>query len=558
MEKPNNNFSLTLLIFVILCISVFFLFKNLGEIPFWQDEGETAVIASNILDTGIPVAWDGKNLVSSLNGYDFNDDLVWTWHPWGQFYTAALSFLILDKTTFAGRFPFALAGLFTIILTYIITAKITGNRKTAILAAFLLAINMQFILFSRQCRYYALLPLFSLIAAYSLSFIDKRKGFYLFILSSTMLFHSNYAPFPFVMAGAFLFVCLSRERNKIENFFISLIPIGLLTVPWFVYSEAYMRISEISPENRIKNYILQLQDMLYLVNEYMFPLILLLPLIYLFFRKCEGERKLALLCLCFSMPVIFLLPYVSYTQFIIGIRYATGCFPFMSILGAISIMIVIKKKRIWGILLLAFFIFTGLFSWFPSYIFRTMKSESPKYKVLPFSEELTNAFASKIVYREFLYELNNEYRSPVGGISDFLNENASPDDTVLTNYERDPLVFYTHRKMAYILSNEKFFRESIPAPRYNAVLEDKLPDYIFSAEKTDWLIERSNYPKRLYDFESIKDELEKKGLIEKIYYISFPDIPWSNRADLRYHKFRTAENYPPVKIYKIKKQKISD
>jgi len=133
-------------------------------------------------------------------------------------------------------------------------------------------------------------------------------------------------------------------------------------------------------------------------------------------------------------------------------------------------------------------------------------------------------------------------------------KNSLPDDIVLTNYERDPLIFYTHRKMAYMLSNETIFRESIPASSYSAKLNNILPDYIFSNKHIDWLVERSNYPERLYNFDSLQKNLERKGLIEKIFYLSYPDLPWSNRADLRYHKFRTANNYPPIKIYKLKSE----
>lgn len=554
MDKSKGRLPDFLILFAVLLLALFFLFANLGDIPFWQDEGETAVIASNTLSQGIPTAWDGKNLVSSLNSYDFNDDLIWTWHPWSQFYITALSFFILGKNTFAGRLPFALAGLISVMLTYLITARMTGDRKTGTLAAFFLTINLQFILFCRQCRYYGLLPLFTLLSAYSLAFIDKRKGFYIFIISSALLFHSNYASFPFVMAGAFAYLIFLRDWDKISKYLLSLIPIALLTVPWFIYSGAYMRMSEFTPADRLNNYILQLQDMLYLVNEYMFPLIVLMPLLYLFFKKNREGRNLAVLCLCFAMPVTFLLPYVSYTQFIIGIRYAAGCFPFMSILGAVSVMLIIRKNLSAGLLFLSIFLFTNILAWVPSYAFRQTKNEMGKYSALPLSAELKSALTSKKIYKEFYYELTHHYKSPIEGISDFLNENSSVDDIVLTNYERDPLIFYTHRKMAYMLSNENIFRESIPAPAYSAKLNTILPDYIFSNERIDWLIERSNYPERLYKLESLQKNLESKGQIEKVFYLSYPDIPWSNRADLRYHKFRTAENFPPIKIYKIKRK----
>ncbi|RMF94745.1 MAG: hypothetical protein D6734_07055 [Candidatus Schekmanbacteria bacterium] len=552
-EKSTNIF----LFLIILSLSFFFLFKNLGDIPFWQDEGETAVIGLNTLTFGIPTAWDGKNLISSLNGYDFNDKLIWTWHPWSQFYITALSFYLFGKSTFSGRLPFALSGFFTIILTYLLTSKMTKDKKTALLSAFFLTTNLQFILFCRQCRYYALLPFFSILAAYFITEIDKRKGFYGFIISMALLFHSNYAPFPFVMAGGFLYLIYLKNKEKLTKYFLSIIPISILTIPWFVYSEAYKRGTEIPISERMGIYFLQLQDMLYLVNEYMFPLLLLLPLFYLFSKNFEDIRKISLLCLSFAFPVILFLPYVSYTQFIIGIRYATGCFPFMAIISAVSIMTTYRKNKIAGTLIIFILIFTNILSFIPSYTFRMIKEDDQKYKRASFSEEIRNALIAKKIYADFIYELTHHYKSPIEGISNFLNKNASEEDIVLTNYEHAPIIFYTNRRMAYILSNERYFRESIPAPKFNEVLMQMLPNYIFSYENIDWLIERSNYPERLYGFNSLKRNLQKNGFIEKVYYLSYPDIPWSNRADLRYHKFRTPVNFPSLKIYKVKKNKKS-
>ena len=41
------------------------IFTNLGSDYLWADEGDTAVLAANIVKYGIPKAWDGVTFVDS-------------------------------------------------------------------------------------------------------------------------------------------------------------------------------------------------------------------------------------------------------------------------------------------------------------------------------------------------------------------------------------------------------------------------------------------------------------------------------------------------------------
>src|SRR2546422_4657317 len=52
------------------------IFTNLGSGYLWADEGDTAVLASNILKFGVPRAWDGVTFMDSDFGARVNNDLV--------------------------------------------------------------------------------------------------------------------------------------------------------------------------------------------------------------------------------------------------------------------------------------------------------------------------------------------------------------------------------------------------------------------------------------------------------------------------------------------------
>jgi hypothetical protein len=54
---------------------------NVGKDYLWADEGDTAVLAANIVKYGIPKAWDGVTFVDSDKGARLNHDLVMVTSP---------------------------------------------------------------------------------------------------------------------------------------------------------------------------------------------------------------------------------------------------------------------------------------------------------------------------------------------------------------------------------------------------------------------------------------------------------------------------------------------
>jgi hypothetical protein len=68
------------------------IFTNLGSGYLWADEGDTAVLARNILRFDVPRAWDGTTFMDSDFGARVNRDLVMVSSPWLQYYVVATSF----------------------------------------------------------------------------------------------------------------------------------------------------------------------------------------------------------------------------------------------------------------------------------------------------------------------------------------------------------------------------------------------------------------------------------------------------------------------------------
>ena len=90
-----------------LAFACFLLFYHLDNHLLWGDEGETAVLAKNVMQFGVPRTFDGTNYILLHGRRDENRDHVWIWSPWMQEYFAASSFILLGPTTWAARAPFS-------------------------------------------------------------------------------------------------------------------------------------------------------------------------------------------------------------------------------------------------------------------------------------------------------------------------------------------------------------------------------------------------------------------------------------------------------------------
>ena len=53
---------------VLATLGLALLLTGLGSDYLWEDEGDTAVLASNILKYGVPKAWDGATFIDSDRG----------------------------------------------------------------------------------------------------------------------------------------------------------------------------------------------------------------------------------------------------------------------------------------------------------------------------------------------------------------------------------------------------------------------------------------------------------------------------------------------------------
>ena len=128
---------------VITIIGFIFRIWKVSESNLWIDEVLSAEAITTIVQNGMPTLPSGVNY--------FRDIL---YH-----YLCALSSLLFGVSNFSMRLPSVIFGTLTVPLSYYLGKQIK-NKKVAIAAALLVALNSMEIAFSREVRYYQMFQFF--------------------------------------------------------------------------------------------------------------------------------------------------------------------------------------------------------------------------------------------------------------------------------------------------------------------------------------------------------------------------------------------------------------
>ena len=94
----------------ILILSFAYLW-NIGTPVMWGDEAGTAIFSRNIIKTGVPVGFDGRNLAVFGNCASVSTSLLSKKIPWAQYYIGSISIMLFGETTVGARLLFALIGI---------------------------------------------------------------------------------------------------------------------------------------------------------------------------------------------------------------------------------------------------------------------------------------------------------------------------------------------------------------------------------------------------------------------------------------------------------------
>ncbi len=287
----------------ILLVPPVLIFPNLSASILWQDEAETALLGRRIAEYGYPLADDGRephdaigrsmHAITDQKGFvDLNDEGIWIWTSWLGNYAVAGSFLVFDAlglprdfhpaSTLAARMPFALVGWAMMAVMYVGVQDVARDRRLARLAVILLTFSVPYLLFTRQCRNYTMLALFTFLQTWGYIRLLRGQRFSLlmFVIGGVGSYYAFFVQLVGATAGMGLHLLLRHPRLKlIARYVLGCILIGVFTVPFFVYTKSWDRNYDGSgfPAESLWRFAASLRAYLLHVQLYCFPFVLLAP-----------------------------------------------------------------------------------------------------------------------------------------------------------------------------------------------------------------------------------------------------------------------------------------
>ncbi len=474
LYRIQNNLVLVLCLF----LGAVLLFANLGALPFWCDEAMTANVARNLSQSIVPRGWDGINIFVPREVVDSN--FLVTLLPWLQHYLVFISFKLFGESNFTARLPFALFGLLSIPLLYSF-AKYFVGKNIANLATVLFTFSVTFLVYSRNCRYYALTLFFGLLFFYTFLTLKKFKSWdnFLFILAGVLLFHSSYLVFTAIsLTFLILFLLWNRDISKFKILLTSSLIIALFTLPWFFITERIL-IKDFFASGFVQNTIyLLLKNLKAFIGYGFFSLVLSAIFIVFMFlpqnRAFRREVKQPFLYISSAIGLYILissfLQSYDYQQFpsrLPYIRISLILLPWFAVWNAIGFKAIAGYSRLVSYLLLALFLLTNIFSW-------------------PFPVKTQGVPINIPVARSFFYEyvehlIDQPDGQAVSELADYLNKNAENGDIVFA----DQCWAY---QLTWLLNNKLKFCCHQDITDYNNQHFMKLPGYCYSNfDQPDWV-----------------------------------------------------------------------
>lgn len=522
----NSRVTESVIISLFVLASVL-IFTNLGSVYLWEDEAETVLVAKTIWTDGIPKITDGVNYFYQEQGKRVGYGDVWAWTPWLQFYIAAISFQLLGTSEWSLRLPFAIAGFVAFIVFYRFSKQIFGPA-TALLSSSFLVLNVPFLLYVRQCRYYSFVILGTVWAVNALKFMTEKPkpifGFSLF-WALFVIFHSNYLIWFAMVFSILAFAFLPFQVHSRRAILITLTSSFVINLPWFLlFKPLHEKIRDFDPEIFLETIIFYIEGL----NHYVIPffLLLLIPLALNFLSKKGNELNL------FESQktwIRFFILLILFTVFfsLFGparvFRYLVGIIPICYLLLSVLIMKLWRRSKLLVCFIVPICIFSNLFNVF---FYQPISSLVPLL-----SRHLKGKIGSPIF--SYVQELTNPPQGTIRKIADYLRLHSSPKDLVFATYGDLPLIFYTKLRVIGGLSFQGLEK----------------------ANEADWVVTRKVLV-------SDQDARAMVYLIDHLPWERYEkidlgqtDFPWDNIPEPSAHQFKSLNFHPDWQIQIYRKLK---
>jgi hypothetical protein len=312
MKKIKDFIQKRGIIFVLI-LAVFFIFFNLTKGGMHGDDAIYSVRSIGLVDYMFSD--------TQPTPFYFFENFPW----WGNLsnhdhppllFLIQHVFLLLGQTIFISRLPFAILGILTVFLVYLLL-KESINKKMATLGALFLVANSYFIWFSKTSYLEGGIVFFFVLTLYFfLKFLEDKKYWLFFGLSLGLLLITKYTTL-FVLPAIFFYLIIKEKIIfKRKELYLSVLIVLIVISPVIIYNLMMYKtlghfdlqwsgvLGQESPWSLDKtisnNYGLNFVGILKILgNALSFPylIVFLLSLLYLLFKKSTDlylneEKKL--------------------------------------------------------------------------------------------------------------------------------------------------------------------------------------------------------------------------------------------------------------------------
>jgi hypothetical protein len=321
VERPANmRFWIPLSLFV-MAVSGALLFFGLGHYHLWCDEADTALFAKGIVRTGDTSAVIDHNIYAFHNGACLKN-LCGRYQPPAPYYLAAPFVGANGTGTFWPRFPFALCGLLSValMLYWMIRSRMGASARIVFILGLLG--NVSFFLFCRQCRYFSLAILLTLVVVYLQVNWRGRWLDYLGIVSASILLlgtnYLSYAALYAVLGCDYILFTRRRLRLKFRQWLMLLGPqiIFGIAILWVYYPLG----DEVAPDYPGRNIFMDKLTILWWhfrdlnADEFYIPAIMLAALPICFWKRNVWLLRGIAAGVCYIITIALFTPqHVAFT-----------------------------------------------------------------------------------------------------------------------------------------------------------------------------------------------------------------------------------------------------
>jgi hypothetical protein len=340
----------------VLLVSCFLLFFQLGHYALWDDEAGLAIPSRGVWHTGDTTMVFGHNLVAQKDGIILRDLKDRANPPLPAFVMAPFA-AFSGTGSLLPRIPFALSGLFCVMLLLYWLWKAQADSRAWLLMSLAILGNVSFFLYFRQARYYGLTLLCSVGVAYLyLRWNGSRRGLVGLSLLLLAILASHYMTFAALVAVLVLdYVFWQRKIRPlgIKDWLVLLGPLvagGLLVV--LIWNPFRTGIAKQAALNSLAQHFTLFFWNLRDLNRSEFAqgiLLLLAPVLYFAGQKKPVLIRGAACILVYTLVMGMVSPQPVQFTAVADVRYLIPLIPLCMAVEVAVLQVLFRKAPLWAV-----------------------------------------------------------------------------------------------------------------------------------------------------------------------------------------------------------------